>query len=55
VIRLVLGIALGVALMTTFPNQTVQLSELTKGLINSGAIAIAEQTKEKNLVDKVLN
>ena len=54
-IKLAVGFVFGIAVMTTFPAQTVQLSTVAKGLINKAAGVVVEQTKEQSTVDKLLN
>tara|TARA_B110000503_G_scaffold141351_1_gene234623 strand:+ start:1261 stop:1428 length:168 start_codon:yes stop_codon:yes gene_type:complete len=54
-IKLVIGVVIGIAVMTTFPEQTADLSAFAKTQINTGAGFVVDQTKQKNLVDKVLN
>ena len=54
-IKIAIGVVLGIALMTTFPEQTMDLSKQARSLINAGAKVVVDQTKEQNLVDKVLN
>jgi hypothetical protein len=53
-IKLAIGIVIGVAAMTTFPEQTQQLSDFARSQINSGAKIIVEQT-DNSLVDKIRN
>ena len=50
-IRIAIGIVIGVALMTTFPEQTQNLSDFARGQINQGAQVIVEQT-DQSVVDK---
>ena len=54
-IKIAVGVVIGIAVMTTFPDQTADLSKWTKAQINAGAGFVVDQTKEQNLVDKVLN
>jgi len=49
--KLAIGIVIGVALMTTFPEQTQQLSDFAREQINQGAQVIVEQT-DQSVVDK---
>jgi len=49
--KLAIGIVLGIAAATTFPEQTANLSEYMRGQINQGAQVIVEQT-DQSVVDK---
>ena len=44
-IKLAIGVVIGIVLMTTFPEQTAQLSNLSKTQVNQAAKYIAEQTR----------
>jgi len=54
-IRVALGIVIGIGMATTFPAQTADFSEFLRGKINEGAQVVVEQTKEQNLVDRLAN
>ena len=54
-IRIAIGIVIGVAAMTTFPEQTMNLSEFAREQINRGAEYVVDQTREENLVDRIRN
>ena len=54
-IRIAIGIVIGVAVMTTFPEQTQNLSDFAREQINQGAQIVVDQTKEQNLVDRLSN
>jgi hypothetical protein len=43
-IKIVVGIVIGIAAATTFPQQTADLSEFLRGQINVGAQVIVQQT-----------
>ena len=54
-IKLAIGVVLGIGLATTFPEQTADFSEFLRGKINQGAQVVVDQTKEQNLVDRLAN
>ena len=54
-IKLAIGIVLGIGVATTFPEQTADLSEFMRGKINEGAQIVVDQTREENLVDRIRN
>lgn len=53
-IKYIVGAVIGIAIATTFPEQTADLSEFLREQINAGAKVVVEQT-DQNLVDKVSN
>ena len=53
-IKVILGIVLGIGVATTFPEQTADFSEFLRGKINQGAQVIVEQT-DQSMVDKLRN
>ena len=53
-IKIAIGIVLGVGLATTFPDQTADFSEFLRGKINEGAQIVVEQT-DQSMVDKLRN
>jgi|11_taG_2_1085331.scaffolds.fasta_scaffold03590_7 hypothetical protein len=53
-IKLLIGVVIGIAVSTTFPNQTQQLSQFLQSQINSGAEKIVEAT-DQSMVDKLSN
>ena len=53
-IKIAIGIVLGVGLATTFPDQTADFSEFLRGKINKGAQIVVEQT-DQSMVDKLRN
>ena len=53
-IKLAIGIVIGIAAATTFPQQTQDFSEFLRGQINQGAKILVEQTDE-SMVDKLRN
>ena len=53
-IRLLLGVVIGIAVSTTFPNQTQDLRNFLRSQINSGAEKIVEAT-DQSMVDKLSN
>ncbi len=53
-IRLLIGVVIGIAVSTTFPTQTRDLSNFLRGQINAGAEKLVEAT-DKSMVDKLSN
>ena len=53
-IKIAIGIVIGIAAATTFPQQTADLSEFLRGQINQGAKVLVEQT-DQSMVDKLSN
>ena len=53
-IRLLIGVVIGIAVSTTFPKQTQDLSNFLRGQINAGAEKLVEAT-DKSMVDKLSN
>ena len=53
-IKVILGIVLGIGVATTFPEQTADFSEFLRGKINEGAKVVVEQT-DQSMVDKLRN
>ena len=53
-IKVAVGIVIGIGIATTFPNETAEFSEFLRGKINEGAQVVLENTKEESLVDKVI-
>ena len=53
-IKVILGIVLGIGIATTFPEQTADFSEFLRGKINEGAKVVVEQT-DQSMVDKLRN
>jgi len=53
-IKVILGIVLGIGVATTFPEQTADFSEFLRGKINEGAKVVVEQT-DQSVVDRLRN
>ena len=48
-IKVALGVLVGIGIATTFPDQTADLSEYMRGKINQGAQIVVEQTDTSTL------
>jgi hypothetical protein len=51
-IKIAVGMVIGIGIATTFPNETAEFSEFLRGKINEGAQVVVENTREESLVDK---
>jgi hypothetical protein len=51
-IKIAVGIVIGIGIATTFPNETAEFSEFLRGKINEGAQVVVENTNDESLVDK---
>jgi len=54
-LKVVIGIVIGIGVATTFPEQTADFSEFLRGKINEGAQIVVDQTRGENLVDRITN